>query len=411
MDNQQISLGRYLYGILALEVIFSLSLTLIPFSLFVRLSICLIAILGLVIHHKLFPKIDAPTIIWLFTTIGYVLTISIFYKEPGIDIANIIALLFSVVGSAIVGYLFGAHDKFKLYPLKTLFLTMFIFGIINLFYTLYSFGIFYTVTRTGSVRSLAKMLIGTSFTNVNIGVFGYILVMLASGLNVLWCYKDQEKDNLFYFALASGILGIAGLIFLPYVKGLIAFILAAIIILAIHFLPKQKNQRIIYLSVIAGVIVVGIVAVLIVFRNQARVVAALDILSNLFKYPLGRNDIANNTCNIFLDAAYQGGIIPLLFLIGVFGALFNQLYQYYYHSEDNKMVKECLLALVICYFVYVNFNYREKLFPDYGDLVPCYLDPTFLLMMIVYGYMKAKSTPKLVTEEENMSLEGEQKYE
>ncbi len=405
MENKKINFGRYLYGILALELFFSLSLTFFPFSLFIRILVCLIAILGIVLYHKLFPKLDIASIVWILATIGYLLTISIFYKEAGLNIPNILALIFSALGSVIIGYLFSANEDFKNYPIISLYLSMIVFGIINLFYTLFQFGFFYVATRGGTVTNLAKLLVGLSFENIDVSVLGYLLVLLSSGLGALWCYKSPKKDRLFYIALISGVLGVCGLISLPYWQGALAFFIALGAILLIHFYPKKTKHRIIYLSAISVVLIGGFLFIIVKSQNIPRVQMALDILKNIFKYPLGQS-LTTNSKNIFLDAAYQGGIIPFLFLIILWVIMFHQLYRYYRYADDSKLVKECLLSLIICYFVYVNLNYEQKIFLNYDDLMPCFMDPMLLIVMIIYGYMKGKNPQKEIGDEHPM-MEGE----
>lgn len=401
MNNQEESLPKFLFGIMALEIFLSLTLTFYTLSLITRVIICLLAILGIIIYHRLFHKMNRLAILWMLGQCGYILSIALLYKEAGLNIGNTLLLVFSSVSASIVGYIISSRERFKQYPFYVLYGTLFFFGIINVFYTLFQYGFFYVMTRSGTVTHMAKMLIGLNFYTVDTSFFGYAMIMLASGLNVLWLYKEQEKTKLYHIALACGILGILGLILLPYWQGLFIVLAAVITILLVRFYPQDKKKRLIYWSSLALVFACGVLFVIIKGQNIKRLGFAVDIVKGLFTYPFG-HQLEMNSKNIFLDAIYQGGIIPFVFLVLLFGLLIYQLYKYYHEGQDNKIVKECLLSFVVCYIVYVNLNYDQFVFKGVNSIIPCFLDPTLILVMVLYGYMHGK-TYHLTQEKEVVS--------
>ncbi len=390
MNNHEESFAKFLFGIMALEVFLSLSLTFYTLSLITRVIICLLAILGVVIYHHLFHKLNWLSIMWMVGQCGYIFAIAILYKEAGLNIGNTLILVCSSGSASIVGYIISFRERFKQYPFYVLYGALFFFGIINVFYTLFQYGFFYVMTRSGTVTHMAKMLIGLNFYTVDTSFFGYAMSLLASGLNVLWLYKEKEKTKLYHMALACGVLGILGLILLPYWQGLFTVFVACAVIALIRFYPQDKKKRLIYWLSLGFILVCGVAFIIIKGQNIKRLGFAVEILKGLFTYPFGRQ-LEMSSKNIFLDAIYQGGIIPFVFLVVLFSLLIYQLYKYYHDGHDNKFVKECLLSFIVCYFVYVNLNYDQFVFKDNNSIIPCFLDPTLLLVMILYGYMHGKT--------------------
>jgi len=141
------------------------------------------------------------------------------------------------------------------------------------------------------------------------------------------------------------------------------------------YFPKEKKKRlIVYIG--AGVVALLAVVVIILKGDDiARIKVGIDVLKNVFKYPLGNQPAeilgeTPNTRNIYLDALYQNGIPSFMLLVGITVVVAITLIKYYKHSNDSQIKKNLILSYIIHYFVYVNLNYGQVVFSDL-DTITC----------------------------------------
>ena len=186
---------------------------------------------------------------------------------------------------------------------------------------------------------------------------------------------------------------------MPYLLGIIITIVSIGITTLIIYFPKEKKKRfVIYLG--SGIVALLALTVIVLKGNDiARIKAGLNVLKNIFNYPLGNQPEevligTPNTRNIYLDALYQNGIPSLFVLLGITAIVGYSLVKYYKTSNDSKIKKNLILSLIIHYFIYVNLNYGQVVFVEYGDKLPLYLDPTLLVILLLTGYMIAVNNKK-----------------
>lgn len=406
MNSNKKSFISSLFAILILEFIVALSINFFAYNFIVRIIGILLMILSCILYFGNAKKISINEILFLVLSLLYGVSVlpDALLNHNGLDVFSIV---FSFLSVSWLGYTIGNDESYQNKPLIVIFGSLFLFGIVSLFATLFSYGFFFALTRdTSSVEHSTKMwIIGldpfVKESRVFISFFGYELSLLSSGLMVLWANKKVEsKDTLLRkIALAGGVLGVVGLLTMPYLLGIIITVVSIGITTLIIYFPKEKKKRfVIYLG---GGIVALLALVVIVLKGNdiARIKAGLNVLKNVFNYPLGNQPEevligTPNTRNIYLDALYQNGIPSLFVLLGITAIVGYSLVKYYKTSNDSKIKKNLILSIIIHYFIYVNLNYGQVVFVEYGDKLPLYLDPTLLVILLLTGYMIAVNNKK-----------------
>lgn len=324
---------------------------------------------------------------------------SSYTKEVGIDILRIVFLCLASLVAFFIGNFLSKENEYKVKFYDVLFSFFIFMTVIAIFSTLYSFGLFYAY-QYSSVASSAKMLVGFRIYEVKKDVLGYISVLSLAPFSALIFYKGK-KDHTFYILLASCLFGLIGLLISPNIVGLAIAICGIILTLLIRFFPKDKKKKIICLSALGIIVLLGLALILLKGRQIGRVRVILDTLKNSMQYPLGMgyeeaNTMLNgaaSTRNLFFDALYQGGWLAFVSLIALWVLIAILLYKYYKKSDDDSFKKNLILGLFIHYFIYVNLNYTQKIFVQYDDILPYYLDPMFLIILVLTGYMFQKVHP------------------
>ncbi len=402
MEKSNVDNKKYLYGIFIIEFIISLSLNLFYLGNILRIVGIIVAIVGAILYLKEFKKINTITIIFLVVCLLYGLSL-IPYLSTHYEWLDSISLILSFLSAGIIGYTVAEQDKIQT-SLTTIFGCLVVFGIISLFCSFFAYSFFYSIlSNASSIPHSSKMII-IPFSpfekemKVELTFFGYALTLMTSGLMLFWRHKkvDESETRLQKVVLASGIIGVVGLITIPYLLGIAINVLAIGITMLIMYFPKSKAKRIIVYSGLGVGIVLAIIVVILKGQDIVRIKVMLDVLSNVFKYPLGGQPVTvlqgtANTRNIFVDSLYQNGFPAFFLLLGLMGISIYTLLKYYKSSDDSKMIKDIILSFMIHYFVYVNLNYHQKVFGEYTDALPLFADPTLLINMVLVGYMMNKN--------------------
>ncbi len=397
-----------LVSFLILETIFSFVINALPFMTYFRYASVLVAILLFVGYWKKWRKMSPWFCLLIALTLGYTVLMSILTKGTQNGIADQIAIPIAAVACICIGAALSFQDQTKNNFLYALYGGLILLGVVSLFYTLYSFGFFYILKHPdSSLVHDAGMFVGIEFALVDIRYFGYYFCLLSSGCAALW-FGRTEKGNLKLVMLVGGILGLIGVLTLPYWTGLILSIGGLILSLGICYFPKKKKIRIIFYSALGAILFLGICLIVIKRNSIPRVKLFFDILKNCFRYPLGGQPTFEeygvvNSYNIFMDALAVGGIIPFLSLVALFGYTIYLAIRYYRYSEDSLLKKGCIITFLIQYFIYVNLNYRETIFIKYKDQIPLFMDPIFGIVLIFIGYMFYQQQKKKQIPAENES--------
>lgn len=408
MNNLNKSTIKSLFMIFVLEFIVALNINFFAYNTIIRIIGLLLMLAGIGLYFKDIKKLTKTSLIFLVISLLYGISvlpnmILHFTSSNIINILDIIPVVISFFVVAVIGYLIGIDEKNDVGKiLITIFASLFVFGIVSLFSTLFAYKFLYALKENiGSVKLSSKMwIIGINpflkESRVYMAFFGYELSLLSSGFMVLWTHKnvDENEMKLKKVALASGVLGIVGLLIIPYILGIAVTVFSILITMLIINFPKDKKKRM-YIYVGIG-LVLGLVLLVVVLKGQdiARVKVGLNVIKNVFKYPLGGQpeEILNetsNTRNIYLDALYQNGIPAFLVLLGMTIIAISVIYKYYKNSNQSSLKKNLILSYIVHYFVYVNLNYGQNVFIEYDDSLPLYLDPTMLIVLLLIGYMAA----------------------
>lgn len=340
---------------------------------------------------------------------------SSYAQDVGINILRIAFLCLASFAAFFIGNYLSKENEYKVKLYDVIFSFLIFMTAISVFSTLYSYGLFYAY-RYSSVASSAKMLVGFRIYEVQKDVLGYISALSLAPLSALIFYKGK-KDHTFYILLASCLFGLINLLTSPNVVGLAIVICGTILTLLIRFFPKDKKKKIICFSALGIIVLLGIAFILLKGQQINRVRVIFDTLKNSIQYPLGMGyDEANtmlngamSTRNLFFDALYQGGWLAFISLITLWALIAILLYKYYKKSDDDSFKKNLILGLFIHYFIYVNLNYTQKIFVQYDDILPYYLDPMFLIILVFTGYMFQKTHPNSI--ESNSVMEEKEETE
>ena len=202
MNSNKKSFISSLFAILILEFIVALSINFFAYNFVVRIIGILLMILSCILYFGNAKKISINEIIFLVLSLLYGVSVlpDALLNYNGLDIFSIFSSFLSV---SWLGYTIGNDESYQNKPLIAIFGSLFLFGIVSLFATLFSYGFFFALTRdTSSVEHSTKMwIIGldpfVKESRVFISFFGYELSLLSSGLMVLWANKKVEaKDTL-----------------------------------------------------------------------------------------------------------------------------------------------------------------------------------------------------------------------
>lgn len=401
MEKNKINSIRAILLLIVVEFIVALSISVSPFVSIIRIFGILIAILLFVVYFKQFNKFNKETIIFLILCLMFGLSILPYGMKQN-ETLDLVSLFLSYVSAGWIGLTVAKDENLKNKPLYAIYGSLIFFGGISVFVTLFQYGFFYGFNES-SVSSSSKVLI-LSFdifskgSRTSIALYGYLLSLLSSGIVVVLLKKANDiKDfKLKRLMLCSGILGVVGLILVPYLLGIVVVLLSVGITALIIYFPKDKKKRtIIYCGIITFALL-AIILIAIKGRNIARVKTILDVLCNSIKYPLGNQplEVLNgtpNTRNIYFDALYQNGIPSFLILIAITILAIIIVNKYLKNSNDSKLVKYGILSYLIHYFIYVNLNYTQSIFVEDSVNLPLFMEPTLLIVFILIGYMITKS--------------------
>ena len=283
MEKNKINSIRTILLLIVVEFIVALSISLSPFVSIIRIFGILIAILLFVVYFKQFNKFNKETIIFLILCLMFGLSILPYGMKQN-ETLDLVSLFLSYVSAGWIGLTVAKDENLKNKPLYAIYGSLIFFGGISVFVTLFQYGFFYGFNES-SVSSSSKVLI-LSFdifskgSRTSIALYGYLLSLLSSGIVVVLLKKANDiKDfKLKRLMLCSGILGVVGLILVPYLLGIVVVLLSVGITALIIYFPKDKKKRtIIYCGIITFALF-AIILIAIKGRNIARVKTILDVL-------------------------------------------------------------------------------------------------------------------------------------
>ena len=159
MNSSKKSFISSLFAILILEFIVALSINFFAYNFVVRIIGILLMILSCILYFGNAKKISINEIIFLVLSLLYGVSVlpDALLNYNGLDIFSII---FSFLSVSWLGYTIGNDESYQNKPLIVIFGSLFLFGIVSLFATLFSYGFFFALTRdTSSVEHSTKMWI------------------------------------------------------------------------------------------------------------------------------------------------------------------------------------------------------------------------------------------------------------
>jgi hypothetical protein len=340
----------------------------------------------------------------------------------------------------LIGFSLRHSGEFSLQKgLAAIFIGVGLLLLISLVWTMYRYSIFYVTRYVGqviyydgeqySVVEEAKWLFGFSFKEVKVGYFGMFAMVMASCLNGLWFVDFKKLKPLDLTWIIAGVIGIFGLVLLPYVSGIKYLLIISVIFGIFRFFPRNpKLYKIMEYGALIGVtlvVVAGMIFLLNAFEipaitnlvsgnslldylyNNGRVASFSAVTAEMFAHPFGGlhpiivgSSYIESTGSFIFDTLYQGGIFASIGIVGflIFGA--KQLIVFYKEGQEPRYIKIIVIAFVSSYFFYTMFFYQYSALIRENDRVyksPFYSDLLLLIAVFLIGYSVSSSKKKETT--------------
>ena len=198
------------------------------------------------------------------------------------SVTRYIFLILSFISIPLLGFQSRTTSKFDIKKgLKTIYLMIALWMVINLFITLIQFGPFYTFIyrnrfffdygHIGSapINQMAYMLLGFKVERVSIELFALIASVLSSALLGVIFTSSKEDKSSFIIYLVTGLIGVLCLLLtldksllIGYAALIVSF--ALIILFAKKIIPFNKVTKIVIISIIS---LIGIYFVLVMLSG------------------------------------------------------------------------------------------------------------------------------------------------
>ena len=238
-----------------------------------------------------------------------------------------------------------------------------------------------------------------------VAFLGNFAILASTGIYVALFTNQKENKFLWYGSLLGGLCGVATMLLIPIVFGLVLFILGLITCLLIRF--KNKKTKL-YFIIFGSVVLLALIGYL-VFRIDYRVhrsnYANMNyVLKVILTQQIGFTKYVSNTKffltevkpafigsfipkdysyitsgNLLVDVLYQSGILPLIMIIVFFGTIIYELIKYI-KNDDDFNIKIGVTTLSIFFGITLLINYVGLLLVE---------NFVFLGMLMVFGYMTA----------------------
>ena len=369
------------------------------------------------------------------------------------SVAELLFIPLGLLPMSFAGYMLSIDKTFKISTfLVVIYSALGVLSIVNLMVNLVNFGAFYSliykdyymyyggVISEVAVGDMAYVLEGFKFIEVRME--RYLLfptLLLTSSIALLFVSPKEKK--LFITYIAFNVVGLLSLIFVPSIKGLIAFgvivLIDAIIFLLKKFEVLRKPSKYI---LIVGVSLVALLALVIVLNNQTKIdfvhklttsnaflnklfntnrfitkinPLTYDVLcsDNFLGFAVDKSDIYSinypelhmSGC-FYFDTFMTSGVIGVLAIMFALFIGLKGFKKYFMSEKDSFYVKAVLIAFVSFYLIFIGLFNSTEYGIFYSIYQPVFLSGPFMLIVFILSYVLGRSyeAKPVIKEETNI---------
>lgn len=358
-------------------------------------------------------------------SLGLFTLTSAYNQDPNVNIGTIryVFLLISFASVPFLGFQSRVDKKFDIKKaIKTIFIMLSLWMLINFFITLIQFGPFYTFIYKdryffdyGHIASLpvdkiAYMLLGFKVTRVSVEIFTLVASVLSSAILGLFFVSYKQDKVSFFIYLITGSIGIFCLLLTlnkMFIIGYFALVVAytLIVLFGKKIIPFNKVSKIVIFSIVG---LIGLYFILVVlsgfkvfqfdenaffvnkltrrYHNFIRTMVEHQAFKGFTGYLLGVDQLKYTGSwmfDMFAIASVFGWIAFILFTV----VLFIRYASYYKNSDDDKTSKILLLAVILSIMLFTGTCYNSTPYFDNNEYLPLFFLAPFIVLIFFYGYM------------------------
>ena len=346
-----------------------------------------------------------------------------FNYDPDVNISVVryVFLIISFVSIPFLGFQSRVDEKFDVKKaIKTIYIMLALWMLINFFITLIQFGPFYTfiykeryffdyghIARL-PVNMTAYMLLGFKVTRVSAELFTLVACVLASALLGLFFTSFKENKTSFIIYLVTGVIGALCVILTFNTKFIIGYFALAVgftsvVLFGKKIIPYNKISKIVIFSIIGLAGLYFLLAVLNgVFKfteggflvnkltrkyyNFVDTVITTKAYKGFTGYTIGHDKLkftGSWMFDVIAIASIFGWIAFLIFVV----VIFIRFVSYYKSSDDDKASKILLLGMIISFLLFSGACYNSTPYFETKEYLPLFFIAPFMLLAFFYGYM------------------------
>ena len=341
--------------------------------------------------------------------------------DVNISTVRYVFLIISFVSIPFLGFQSRVDKKFDIKKaIKTIYIMLALWMLINFFITLIQFGPFYTFIYKeryffdyGHIARLpinmtAYMLLGFKVTSVSTELFTLVACVLASALLGLFFTSFKENKTSFIIYLVTGVIGALCVILAFNTKFIIGYFAFAVgftlvVLFGKKIIPYNKASKIVIFSIIGLASLYFVLVILnawfgwsqgsfFVNKLTRKYHAFVDTLvtAKSFKgftgYTIGIDKL-KYTGSWMFDMVAIGSIFGWIAFIILVVVVFVRYVSYYKSSEDDKTSKLLLLGMILAMLLFSGACYNSAPYYETKEYLPLFFLTPFMLLVFFYGYM------------------------
>lgn len=341
--------------------------------------------------------------------------------DVNISVVRYVFLIISFVSIPFLGFQSRVDKKFDIKKaIKTIYIMLALWMLINFLITLIQFGPFYTFIYKdryffdyGHVARLpinmaAYMLLGFDVIKVSVELFTFIACVLSSALLGLFFTSYKEDKTSFIIYLVTGVIGALCVLLTLNIKFVIGyFALAVMFTLVVLFgkkiIPFNKVSKIVIFSIIG---LASLYFLLAVFNGTFKFTEGAFLVNKLTRkyynfvdtivsakaykgftgYTLGLDKLKYTRSWMFdmiAIASIFGWIAFVVFVV----VIIVRYVSYYKSSDDDKTSKILLIGMILSLLLFSGACYDSMPFYETAEYLPLFFLAPFMLIVFFFGYM------------------------
>ncbi len=344
-------------------------------------------------------------------------------ENANYSVTRYIFLILSFISIPLLGFQSRTTTKFDIKKaLKTIYVMIALWMVINLFITLIQFGPFYTFIykdrfffdygHIGStpINQMAYMLLGFKVERVSVELFALIASVLSSAILGIFFVALKEDKSSFITYLATGSIGLLCLLLtinksllIGYVTLIVGF--ALIILFAKKIIPFNKITKIVIISIVS---LIGIYFLLVMlsgfnilnleenaffvnkltrkYHNFIRTMVEHNVYNGFTPYLIGE-DRMKFTGSWMFDLFAISTVFGWISFIGFVVVLFIRYKKYFKDSQNDTSSKILLLGIILSTLLFLGTSYKSIVLVESGSYNPMFFLTPFIILVFIFGYI------------------------